>query len=111
MNRAFAALDAEKSAALEADILDLVEKSNWGTGGSLAIPASYLEAVISKAWGRGLRPIVLARRKLLLGAREPTLACRLRPAVQKPTSTMRPRRLPIARRSRSPPLKAPRLTC
>jgi hypothetical protein len=49
MNRAFAALDAEKSAALEADILDLVEKSNWGTGGSLAIPANYLEAVISKA--------------------------------------------------------------
>jgi SAM-dependent methyltransferase len=49
MNRAFAALDAETAAALEADILDLVEISNWGTGGSLVIPGSYLEAVISKA--------------------------------------------------------------
>ncbi len=29
-NRAFAALNAEKAAALEADILDLLEKSNWG---------------------------------------------------------------------------------
>ena len=49
MNRAFAALDAEKAAAMEADILDLVEKSNWATAGSLVIPGKYLEAVISKA--------------------------------------------------------------
>jgi SAM-dependent methyltransferase len=48
VNRAFAALDAEKAAALEADILDLVEKSNWAAGGSLVIPAEYLEVVITK---------------------------------------------------------------
>jgi SAM-dependent methyltransferase len=48
-NRAFAALDAEKAAALEADILDLLEKSNWGGGGSLIIPGNYLEVVITKA--------------------------------------------------------------
>src|SRR5579871_899464 len=48
-NRAFAALDAEKQAALEADILDLLEKLNWDRGGSLIIPAEYLEVVIAKS--------------------------------------------------------------
>jgi SAM-dependent methyltransferase len=48
-NRAFAALDTEKAAALEADILDLLEKSNWGGSGSLVIPGNYLEVVITKA--------------------------------------------------------------
>jgi ubiquinone/menaquinone biosynthesis C-methylase UbiE len=48
-NRAFAALDAENAAALEADILDLLEKSNWGGSGSLVIPGNYLEVVITKA--------------------------------------------------------------
>ena len=48
-NRAFAALDAEKAAALEADILDLLEKLNWGGSTSLIIPGNYLEVVITKA--------------------------------------------------------------
>jgi hypothetical protein len=47
--RAFAALDAEKAAALEADILDLLEKSNWARNGSLVVPSTYLEVVITKA--------------------------------------------------------------
>jgi len=47
-NRAFAALDAEKAAALEADILDLLEKWNWGGSGSLVVPGSYLEVVITR---------------------------------------------------------------
>ena len=49
LNRTFAALDAEKAAALEADILDLIEKSNWSADGALTIPAGYLEIVIVKA--------------------------------------------------------------
>jgi SAM-dependent methyltransferase len=48
-NRAFAALNAEKAAALEGEILDLLETSNWSSSGSLIIPASYLEVVISRA--------------------------------------------------------------
>lgn len=48
-NRAFAALDAEKAAALEADILDLLERSNWDDRASLTIPGSYIEAVIVRA--------------------------------------------------------------
>ena len=47
-NRAFAALDAEKAAALEADILDLLERSNWDRGDSLVIPGEYLEVVITR---------------------------------------------------------------
>jgi ubiquinone/menaquinone biosynthesis C-methylase UbiE len=48
-NRAFAALDAEKAAALESDILDLLEKSNWSPGGSLIVPGDYLEIEITKS--------------------------------------------------------------
>jgi hypothetical protein len=47
-NRAFAALDPEKAAALEADVLDLLEKSNWSRDGSLTVPGAYLEVVITK---------------------------------------------------------------
>ena len=46
-NRAFAALDGEKAAALEADILDLLERSNWGRSSTLIIPGEYLEVVIT----------------------------------------------------------------
>lgn len=49
MNRAFAALDAEKAAALEADILDLLERSNWDRSSTLIIPGEYLEVVITKS--------------------------------------------------------------
>jgi SAM-dependent methyltransferase len=48
-NRAFAVLGEEKAGALEADILDLLEKSNWGGSNSLVIPGNYLEAVIVKS--------------------------------------------------------------
>jgi ubiquinone/menaquinone biosynthesis C-methylase UbiE len=47
-NRAFAALDTEKAAALEADILDLLEKSNWDRSRTLVIPGEYLEVVITR---------------------------------------------------------------
>lgn len=47
-NRAFAALDVEKAATLEAEILDLLEKSNWGGCDSLVIPGKYLEVVVAK---------------------------------------------------------------
>jgi ubiquinone/menaquinone biosynthesis C-methylase UbiE len=48
-NRAFASLDAEKAAALEADILDLLESSNRGGKGSLIVPGHYLEVVFTRA--------------------------------------------------------------
>ena len=48
-NRAFASLDAEKQSALEADILDLLDKSNWGGSDTLIIPGEYLEVVIAKS--------------------------------------------------------------
>ena len=35
--------------ATEADILDLLEKSNWDHSGSLLVPGDYLETVITKA--------------------------------------------------------------
>jgi hypothetical protein len=44
-NRAFAALEDEKVVALEADILDLLERANWSGSNSLVIPGNYLEAV------------------------------------------------------------------
>jgi len=47
-NRAFAALDPEKAASLEADILDLLERSNWGRSDSLTVPGEYLEVVITR---------------------------------------------------------------
>lgn len=47
-NRAFAALDAAKQAALQADILDLLERMNRGGEGTLIVPSEYLEAVITK---------------------------------------------------------------
>jgi ubiquinone/menaquinone biosynthesis C-methylase UbiE len=47
MNRAFAALDAEKARALEADLLALAASFNTGGTRSLSIPGYYLETVIS----------------------------------------------------------------
>jgi hypothetical protein len=47
LNRAFAALDAEKAATLEADILGLLDRSNCGGSGTLIIPSDYLEVVIT----------------------------------------------------------------
>jgi hypothetical protein len=48
-NRAFASLDAEKQSELEADILDLLDSSNWDGAGTLIIPGEYLEVVVTKS--------------------------------------------------------------
>ena len=47
-NRAFAALDAGKQAALEADILDLLKQLNRGGKATLIVPSEYLEVVTTK---------------------------------------------------------------
>ncbi len=47
-NRVFAALDPDKAAALEAEILDLLERSNRGGRDSLIVPGDYLEVVITR---------------------------------------------------------------
>jgi SAM-dependent methyltransferase len=47
-HKAFAALDADGQAALEADLLSLLEKSNISRDGDLLVPAEYLETVIVK---------------------------------------------------------------
>jgi len=46
INRAFAALDAEKQQALAADLISLVERFNQATDGTLVAPSEYLEVVI-----------------------------------------------------------------
>ena len=47
-HKAFAALDATRAAALEADIVALLEELNVGGADSLVVPGEYLEAVIVK---------------------------------------------------------------
>jgi len=47
-NRAFASLDAPKQAALQTDILALLEKFNRGPNGTLIVPSEYLEVVVTK---------------------------------------------------------------
>lgn len=46
-HRAFAALEADKQAALQADILELLRQSNREAG-SLVVPSEYVEAVVTK---------------------------------------------------------------
>ena len=48
-HRAFAALDATKQTALEADLLALLAEMNRGGKDTLIVPSEYLEAVITKA--------------------------------------------------------------
>ncbi|WP_029587604.1 class I SAM-dependent methyltransferase [Bradyrhizobium sp. URHD0069] len=48
-HRAFAALDATKQAALEADIVDLLKRMNRGGSSTHIVPSEYLEVVITKA--------------------------------------------------------------
>ena len=48
-NRAFAALDAAKQAALQADIVELLNRMNRGGKDTLLIPSEYLEVVVTKA--------------------------------------------------------------
>lgn len=47
-NRAFAALDAAGQAALEADLVALLERMNRGGSRALVVPSEYLEAVVTK---------------------------------------------------------------
>jgi ubiquinone/menaquinone biosynthesis C-methylase UbiE len=47
-NRAFAALVPAKQAALESDIVELLELMNRGGRNSLVVPSEYLEAVVTK---------------------------------------------------------------
>jgi SAM-dependent methyltransferase len=47
INRAFAALDAEKQQALATDLISLVEQFNQATDGTLVAPSEYLEVVIN----------------------------------------------------------------
>ncbi|BCJ90377.1 hypothetical protein IZ6_11120 [Terrihabitans soli] len=48
VHKAFAALDADKQAALEKDILALFNSCNIAKNGSFTAPAEYLEAVVTK---------------------------------------------------------------
>ena len=48
-NRAFAALDAAKQAALQADIVEVLARMNRGGKETLLIPGEYLEVVVTKA--------------------------------------------------------------
>ena len=47
-HKAFAGLDAEKQAALAADITALLHRLNRGGDASLVVPSEYLEAVVTK---------------------------------------------------------------
>jgi len=47
-NRAFAALPPDRQAALEADIVSLLDALNRGGTSSLIVPSAYLEVVIAK---------------------------------------------------------------
>lgn len=47
-HRAFAALEPDRQAALEADILALLNASNRGGAASLIVPSEYLEVVITR---------------------------------------------------------------
>jgi len=48
VHKAFAALDAERQAALEADVIALLHSFNRGSEDRLAVPAEYLETVITR---------------------------------------------------------------
>lgn len=47
-HKAFAALDADRQAALEADLIALLDKSNASGSAELVVPGEYLETVIVK---------------------------------------------------------------
>jgi len=48
VHKAFAALDAEKRAALDADLIALLRQSDRGGSSGLVVPAEYLETVITR---------------------------------------------------------------
>jgi len=47
-HKAFAALPADKAAALEADMLELLSKANRAGGASLVVPSAYLEVLVTR---------------------------------------------------------------
>ncbi|MEJ7688910.1 MAG: class I SAM-dependent methyltransferase [Variovorax sp.] len=47
VHKAFAALPADKAAALDSDLTDLLNGANKGGAGSLVVPSEYLEAVVT----------------------------------------------------------------
>lgn len=49
VHKAFLALDAEKQAALESSILNLIAERNTATDGSMRVPSQYAEIVMVKA--------------------------------------------------------------
>ena len=48
VHKAFAALDADGQAALEADLLALLRDADRGGAAGLVVPAEYLETVITR---------------------------------------------------------------
>jgi len=48
MNKTFGALDAEKQAAFNRDLLDLMESRNRSGDETLVLPSEYLEVVIER---------------------------------------------------------------
>ncbi len=48
VHKAFAALPADKAAALESDLTDLLNGANKGGASSLVVPSEYLEAVVTR---------------------------------------------------------------
>ena len=49
MNKAFAALDADRQAAFESDVLALIESKNRSGDETLVLPSEYLEVVIERS--------------------------------------------------------------
>ena len=48
VHKAFAALDSDRRAALEADLNALLRKADRGGGAGLVVPGEYLETVITR---------------------------------------------------------------
>ena len=48
VHKAFGALDAAKAAALEGDLVALIESRNRGRAGALMVPSEYLEVVVTR---------------------------------------------------------------
>jgi SAM-dependent methyltransferase len=48
VHKAFAALDGDRQAALEADLIELLRKADRGGAAGLVVPAEYLETVITR---------------------------------------------------------------
>ena len=48
VHKAFAALDSDRRAALEADLNALLRKADLGGGAGLVVPGEYLETVITR---------------------------------------------------------------